>query len=191
MPESPHRLSLATQTGLIQPAKQAGSPNHDRRPDRLAIDALIVHAISLPPGQYGGDYVRQFFCNQLDCSAHPYFEHLRSLRVSAHFFIARTGELTQFVPTHRRAWHAGVSCFRGRERVNDFSIGVELEGCDDDAFEPEQYAMLIRLSHCLIGHYPGIQPDNIVGHDTIAAGRKTDPGPFFDWPRFRSELGRR
>ena len=177
--------------GRLLRALQISSPNQDERPDGAAVCLLVVHSISLPPGEFGGTGVVDLFCNRLDLDAHPFYQGLRGLEVSSHFFIRRDGELIQFVPCERRAWHAGASRWRGRERCNDFSIGIELEGSDHVAFSDPQYAELARLTRDLCTRYP-IQ--DITGHADIAPGRKTDPGPRFDWARYRSliapELGR-
>ncbi len=175
-------------SGRVQDACFIPSPNFDERPDRLDVSVLVIHAISLPPGCYHNQYVEDLFTNCLDPGAHPYFEHIAELAVSAHFYIERKGRLIQFVPTHHRAWHAGLSVFRGRPRVNDFSIGIELEGSDRDEFESAQYLSLARLTRCLLSAYPKITPDHIIGHSDIAPGRKTDPGPRFDWNRYRGLL---
>ena len=153
-----------------------------RRAGAKVIDLLVIHNISLPPGEFGGSYIADLFTNRLDCDAHPYFDQLRNLRVSAHFLIRRNGEVIQFVSANDRAWHAGVSNFRGRERCNDFSIGIELEGTDFQAFESFQYDSLAALTTALRARYSFA---NVAGHEHIAPGRKTDPGPFFDWERFR------
>lgn len=176
------------QTGRIRQAHWLPSPNCDARPHSLFINTLVVHAISLPPGCFGDRFVEDFFCNQLDRSLHPYFESIADLRVSSHFYVRRDGQLLQFVATSARAWHAGQSEFRGLDAVNDFSIGIELEGCDDQAFTPEQYTVLASLSQTLINAYPAITTARLVGHSEIAAGRKTDPGPCFDWQRYRESL---
>lgn len=165
-------------TALCRP-----SPNADERPPGAAATLLVVHNISLPPGEFGGPHVERLFANRLDCDAHPYFDGLRGLRVSAHFFIRRNGELIQFVSADARAWHAGLSSFAGRERCNDFSIGVELEGADDRPFADAQYEALARLTAALRTRYP---LTDVAGHEHIAPGRKTDPGPCFDWARFRA-----
>ncbi len=175
-------------SGLVAGALQLPSPNCDERPAGAIIDLLVIHNISLPPGQFGGGYIDALFTNTLDCSAHPYFERLRGLRVSSHLLIRRDGTLVQYVPLHLRAWHAGVSCFEGRERCNDFSIGIELEGCDDKPFTAKQYRRLIPLCRQLLKTYPALTPQRIVGHSDIAPGRKTDPGPYFDWERLRAGL---
>ena len=174
--------------GWLPDARTCMSPNYDDRPAGIGIDMLVIHNISLPPEQFSGHCVEQFFCNQLDASAHPYFENIASVRVSSHLFIRRDGELIQFVPLCKRAWHAGVSRWEGRERCNDFSIGIELEGSDNTPFEEAQYRRLIAVSHDIMRRYPAILPERIVGHSDIAPSRKTDPGPHFDWPRFRAAL---
>lgn len=161
------------------------SPNCDARPADTEISLLVVHGISLPPDHFGGDEVARLFTNTLDCGAHPYFELLREARVSAHFYIRRSGALVQFVSCHRRAWHAGVSQWRGRPRCNDFSIGVELEGTDTLAYEAVQYRALAALTVSLRRRFP---LGDIAGHSDIAPGRKTDPGASFDWAGFSSLL---
>jgi len=168
--------------GLLVGARFVASPNCDDRPPGTEVTLLVVHNVSLPPGAFGGDDVIHLFTNTLDCAAHPYYEPLEGLRVSAHFFIRRTGEIIQFVPCERRAWHAGVSSWRGRERCNDFSIGVELEGTDTKPYTARQYRRLARLAIALQRRYPIRET---VGHSDIAPGRKTDPGPAFDWSRLR------
>jgi N-acetyl-anhydromuramoyl-L-alanine amidase len=169
--------------GLIGGAQYLRSPNCDERPAGSVIDLLVIHNISLPPGQFGGPAIIDLFLNRLDPAAHPYYAAVAALRVSAHFLIRRHGELIQFVPCAKRAWHAGVSCWRGRERCNDFSIGVELEGSDDVPFERAQYEKLAALTRALMARYPIA---DIAGHSDIAPGRKTDPGPCFDWSRYRA-----
>lgn len=163
------------------------SPNFDMRPADAAIDLLVIHNISLPPGRFGGPFIADLFCNRLDCDSDPYFDRLRALRVSAHFLIRRDGAAIQFVSADHRAWHAGVSSFRGRERCNDFSIGIEMEGSDFEAFEPAQYDTLVQLTHALRARYP---LTDVTGHEHIAPGRKTDPGPCFDWAHYREALCR-
>jgi len=174
--------------GVLASARQVPSPNCDARPDPADVCLLVVHSISLPPGEYGGPEIEALFTNQLDWSAHPYFEALRGLKVSAHFLIRRDGQLIQFVPCSQRAWHAGVSMWRSRERCNDFSVGVELEGMDDQPFAAPQYTTLIDLGRTLLARYPIA---DVVGHSDIAPGRKTDPGAHFDWVLVRAELSRR
>jgi AmpD protein len=160
--------------------KRVESPNFDARPDGGRVSLIVIHAISLPPDEFGGPGVIELFTNRLDPAAHPYYANIHHLRVSSHFFIRRDGELIQFVPTESRAWHAGVSKWRGRERCNDFSIGIELEGCDTQPFAEPQYEALEALLQRLARRYPGC---DIAGHSDIAPGRKSDPGPFFDWKR--------
>lgn len=172
--------------GWHRHARAVPSPNFGPRPAHAHIDLLVLHSISLPPGQYGGPQVEQLFTNTLDCGAHPYFDALRGLQVSAHFFVRRTGELVQFVSCHDRAWHAGQSCWRGRSNCNDDSIGIELEGLESDTFEPAQYATLATLCHALAQRYPLA---HVAGHEHIAPGRKQDPGPGFDWAQLQRELG--
>ena len=162
--------------GWHRRARAVPSPNFGPRPAHAHIDLLVLHSISLPPGQYGGPQVEQLFTNTLDCGAHPYFDALRGLQVSAHFFVRRTGELVQFVSCHDRAWHAGQSCWRGRSNCNDDSIGIELEGLEGDTFEPAQYATLATLCHALAQRYPLA---HVAGHEHIAPGRKQDPAPVF------------
>ena len=171
--------------GWCSGVKRRPSPNYDSRPPETRIELLVIHNISLPPGEFGGDAVIRLFANSLDFEAHPYYAQLEGLKVSAHFFIRRNGEIIQFVPCSKRAWHAGISQWRGRERCNDFSIGVELEGTDVDAFTVEQYASLARLTRRLRRVYP---IRDIVGHSDIAPQRKTDPGPGFDWSRYLAML---
>ncbi len=166
--------------GWLDAARRIDSPNCDERPSGESISLIVVHAISLPPLQFGSDDVIRFFTNSLDPAGHPYFSQIATLRVSAHFFIRRDGELIQFVSCDQRAWHAGVSCWQGRERCNDFSLGIELEGCDEQPFEDAQYAQLIALVEALCARYP---VSALVGHSDIAPGRKSDPGPFFLWNR--------
>ncbi len=174
-------------SGWLSGVGRIASPNYDARPARTPISLLVIHSISLPPNEFGGSGVRQLFTNTLDCSAHPYYEQLKGVRVSAHFLIGRDGGITQFVSCRSRAWHAGVSVWQGRERCNDYSIGIELEGCDTMPFEPAQYAVLSRLTRRLQRRYP---IRHIAGHAEIAPGRKTDPGPTFDWEQYFSLLGR-
>lgn len=175
-------------TGLVAGARQLASPNCDARPDPADISLLVVHGISLPPGEFGGPWIDDLFCNRLDAARHPYFAEIASLKVSSHLLIRRDGELVQYVPLGQRAWHAGVSSFAGRSGCNDFSIGVELEGADDVPYAAPQYARLAALSGGLLQAFPAITPERIVGHSDIAPGRKTDPGAAFDWPRFRRLL---
>lgn len=169
---------MINKAGILNKAIQIASPNFDSRPDNTAINMVVIHNISLPPSQYGGDGIVQLFTNQLDPNEHPYYAEIYTRKVSAHFLIRRDGELIQFVSCLNRAWHAGVSSWQGRERCNDFSIGIELEGSDFEAFEPKQYLTLIDLVKTLKKTY---SIEYIVGHSDIAPSRKTDPGPYFDW----------
>lgn len=175
-------------TGRVLGAQWMPSENFDERPLGVRIDALVVHCISLPPGYYGGGEIEQFFCNCLDYEAHPYFDEIRGLRVSAHFLVKRDGATVQFVSTLHRAWHAGRSELDGVAEVNDYSIGIELEGIDTDDFSEQQYRGLAHLARALLAAYPTITPARIVGHSDVAPGRKTDPGPFFDWQRFHRDI---
>jgi len=176
--------------GWHRDASQLPSPNFDDREAGAEPEVIIVHCISLPPGQYGGNEVERFFTNKLDYDAHPYYEKLIGVEVSAHFYIRREGELKQFVATDKRAWHAGESVCLGRPKVNNFSLGIELEGLDDDAggFTDEQYFCLTNLILCLMRRYPNISKQNIFAHSDIAIGRKPDPGPYFDWSRLLRNL---
>jgi AmpD protein len=171
--------------GWVSGIDRIESPNHDARPAGESIRLIVLHAISLPPGQFGGRAVANLFTNKLDPSAHPYFESIAGQRVSTHFFIRRDGTVTQFVSCLERAWHAGVSCWQGRERCNDFSLGIEFEGDDQTDFEAAQYQTLTVLLTILQCHFP---IEAVAGHADIAPGRKTDPGPHFDWSRVNFSL---
>jgi N-acetyl-anhydromuramoyl-L-alanine amidase len=171
--------------GIAEGMPFVASPNCDERPSATDIELIVVHAISLPPGEFGGPGIMDFFTNCLNVCAHPYYQTIADLRVSSHFLVRRDGTLFQFVATRLRAWHAGVSSWRGRERCNDFSIGIELEGCDEVPFEDAQYEALVRLTLALQERY---SIADIVGHADIAPERKTDPGPHFDWVRYRRML---
>ena len=173
-------------SGLVAEALYLPSPNRDERPADAAIELLVIHNISLPPGEFGGDAIIDLFLNRLDPDAHPYYKDIAALRVSSHFLIRRDGVLLQFVPCAMRAWHAGRSLWCGRERCNDFSVGIELEGSDNAAFSDAQYEILNGLARVLYSRYP-IKAS--VGHSDIAPGRKTDPGPHFSWPRYFAGLG--
>jgi N-acetyl-anhydromuramoyl-L-alanine amidase len=166
--------------GVLNQATFIASPNVDDRPDGMEVKLIVIHNISLPPGQYGGNGIIELFTNQLDPAAHPYYAEIYTLKVSSHFLIRRNGSVLQFVPCGMRAWHAGVSNWQGQERCNDFSVGIELEGCDTDIFTEAQYAQLKRLIAALKQRYP---ITGIAGHSDIAPGRKTDPGPGFDWSK--------
>jgi len=172
--------------GWISGARRIASPNFDPRPPGTPVDLLVIHNISLPPGEFGGDAIIRLFTNTLDTALHPYYAQLRGLKVSAHFLVRRDGEIIQFVACGKRAWHAGVSSWHGRERCNDFSIGIELEGDDYQPFADAQYAALTRLTRLLRRAFP---VGGIAGHSDIAPGRKTDPGPHFDWQRYSRLIG--
>lgn len=174
--------------GWLSGAQRVASPNCDARPHDTDIDLVVVHGISLPPGEFGGDCISELFCNCLNPEQHPYFAGIAHLRVSSHLLIRRDGEVLQFVPFDARAWHAGVSKFHGRTACNDFAVGIELEGTDDLAYTPAQYQSLAAAARLLMRHYPGITPARIVGHSDIAPGRKTDPGPAFDWKKLQLML---
>jgi AmpD protein len=175
-------------SGWLQWAEQCPSTNFNTRPENMDISLLVIHNISLPPGEFGGGYVQQFFQNKLDASAHPYFETIAELKVSAHLFIERDGKVTQFVPFDARAWHAGSSSFAGVADCNNYSIGIELEGADEIPFSEAQYCALEKVTRQLLLTYPKLTPERITGHSDVAPGRKTDPGPAFDWQRYRNAL---
>ena len=169
-------------------ARQIESPNFSDRCVEADISLLVIHNISLPPQQYGGCYIDDFFCNRLQIAEHSYFKEIAQLRVSSHLLIRRDGLVHQYVPFDKQAWHAGVSHYCGRDNCNDFSIGIELEGSDLEAFEDIQYQTLVEITHILMKSYPALKPERIVGHSDIAVGRKTDPGPWFDWEKYRTRL---
>ena len=187
-------LDIDTTTGLLTGARQVESPNCDDRPAKTVVDLVVVHGISLPPGEFGGPWIDALFTNRLAADAHPTFAGVAQLRVSAHALIRRDGEIVQYVPFHRRAWHAGQSQWQGRVGCNDYSIGIEIEGTDASVYESIQYVRLARLIAALARVYPGVSIDRVVGHSDVAPGRKSDPGPAFEWPllrallRFESEL---
>ncbi len=178
-------MEVDLESGLMRGARQIASPNHDARPPGVTTDLIVVHGISLPPGDFGGSWIERLFTNTLPLDAHPYFAEIGALRVSSHLVITRDGRLTQYVSFNDRAWHSGVSSYEGREACNDFSIGVELEGADTVPYEAAQYQSLAEIVVALCKAYPGLSPDRMVGHSDIAPGRKTDPGPAFDWQRAR------
>lgn len=187
----PPETSVDPRTGWMQPARQVVSPNRDERPGGALPELILVHGISLPPDEYGGPWIDRLFTNTLPPNApevHPFFATVMALEVSSHLLIRRNGEYVQYVPFHLRAWHAGQSSYRGRERCNDFSIGIELEGSDELPYEPAQYRALSTAVHALCRAYPSLAPERIAGHSDVAPGRKTDPGPAFDWPRLRALL---
>lgn len=175
-------------SGWLPQARRLISPNWDERPPGIAVDLLVIHGVSLPPGEFGGPWIDALFQNRLDPEAHPYFRPIAGLRVSSHLLIRRDGELIQYVDLRKRAWHAGVSNFLGRERCNDYAIGIELEGADEVPYTTAQYRVLAETSRVLLARFPAITPERIVGHSAIAPGRKTDPGPAFDWDRYRRLL---
>lgn len=172
-------------SGLLLGVRQIVSPNQDARPAGVEADLIVVHGISLPPGEFGGPWIDRLFTNSLPADVHPYFADVASLRVSSHVVVARDGAVTQYVGFTERAWHAGKSIYQGREACNDFSVGLELEGTDTLPYEPAQYTALAQVVAALCTAYPRLSPDRLVGHSDIAPGRKTDPGPAFDWPRAR------
>lgn len=176
------------QTGWLKGVRRCPSPNYDARPEATPISLLVIHNISLPPGEFGSAHIDQLFCNTLDPCEHPYFAEIQGLEVSSHLLIRRDGEVVQYVPLTARAWHAGQSHFEGCDRCNDFSIGIEMEGTDDQAYTDAQYATLTPLSEVILAHFPDITPHRIAGHADISPGRKTDPGPSFDWLRYRHSL---
>jgi AmpD protein len=181
-------LCVNPESGLLVGARLCLSPNRDPRPGGADLELIVLHGISLPPGTFGGPEIEEFFCNRLDWDAHPYFLGIRGVEVSAHLLIRRDGEVLQFVPFGERAWHAGESTFRQRPRCNDYSIGIELEGEDTVAYEDAQYDSLSRVVESLVRSYPGLTPRKIAAHSDIAPGRKTDPGPVFDWLRLYDDL---
>lgn len=180
--------NVGATSGRLDDARQAPSPNHDPRARGTLVDLLVIHNISLPPGRFGGPWIEQLFLNRIDPSAHPYFERLAGLRVSAHLLIRRDGELVQFVDLRERAWHAGTSSFQGRNACNDFSIGIELEGDDTTPYSDAQYGRLAETTARIMARFPAITPARIVGHSDIAPERKSDPGAAFDWARYRAGL---
>lgn len=175
-------------SGWLSGARRVPSANFEPRPPGAEPELLVIHNISLPPGQFDGDCIEQFFTNELNWDAHPFFDEIRGVRVSAHLLIRREGEVVQFVSFEDRAWHAGVSSYCGRDNCNDFSIGIELEGTDQLPYTDNQYAVLQRVTAALLAAYPRLCAEHIVGHCDIAPGRKTDPGSAFDWQRYRSGL---
>ncbi len=174
--------------GWFEQARKVCSPNYNKRPDNTAVNAIIIHSISLPPGCYDGDDISQFFSNLLDCDKDPYYDAIRDMQVSAHLLIRRTGELIQYVSCHSRAWHAGQSQLAGQDNCNNFSIGIELEGTDSSLFESLQYDTLTAVVMSLMSYFPEITQERIVGHSDIAPGRKTDPGTGFNWSQWQTQL---
>jgi AmpD protein len=182
-------VEIDRESGIVGGARQVASPNCDDRPAGVAPELVVLHGISLPPGEYGGDAIDRLFTNTLDPDAHPYFRAIASLRVSSHLLIRRDGEVVQYVPIQRRAWHAGDSCWYARRACNDFSVGIELEGTDDTPYTDAQYARLVELLRALFAACPSLNRRRIVGHCDVAPERKTDPGPSFDWLRLYRALG--
>ncbi|MFU8837097.1 MAG: 1,6-anhydro-N-acetylmuramyl-L-alanine amidase AmpD [Thiohalomonadaceae bacterium] len=181
-------FDIDSHTGLLRQARQCPSPNCDARPEACQPELLVIHGISLPPGEYGGPWIDRLFQNRLPADAHPYFAGIAELRVSSHLLIRRDGELVQYVPFQLRAWHAGVSSYQGRERCNDFSIGIELEGQDHDPYTRVQYEQLAAVIIALEQTYSGIDHQRMAGHSDIAPGRKSDPGPAFSWGYLNEKL---
>lgn len=180
-------MHINVTTGLVKEARQHPSANCDSRPNESDIALIVIHGISLPPGKFGKNYIDQLFCNQLNPDEHPYFKEISGLKVSSHLLVRRDGEIVQYVPLQKRAWHAGVSCYKKRDCCNDFSIGIEMEGEDETPYTDTQYRVLSKLIKSLIKTYPALNEKTIAGHSDIAPGRKTDPGTAFDW-EFLSKL---
>lgn len=185
-------LRIDARSGLLEGVRYVASPFQDERPPGAGVELVVVHGISLPPGQFGEPWIDRLFTGALDPGAHPYFATISGLEVSAHLLVRRDGEITQYVPFHRRAWHAGESSWRGRTACNDFSVGIELEGADTVPYEAVQYERLAELIRALATTYPGLASDSLIdriaSHSEISPGRKTDPGPAFDWPRLHALL---
>jgi N-acetyl-anhydromuramoyl-L-alanine amidase len=182
-------LHVHVATGLLQGVRQVLSPHFDARPAGVVADLIVMHGISLPPGDFNGPWIDRLFTGNLPREVHPYFEEIHGMRVSAHLVIRRSGEIVQFVPFQHRAWHAGASQYEGRAACNDFSIGIEMEGADEVPYEPAQYAAARAAIRALLAAYPTLSAARIAGHSDIAPGRKTDPGPAFDWTALRGGLG--
>lgn len=182
-------LPMDIEQHWLIPACHIHSPNFDDRPNPDDINLIVIHCISLPPGEFGNGCIEDLFCNRLDPEAHPYFKDIHQLKVSSHLVITRTGDIMQYVPFDKRAWHAGQSCYQGRERCNDFSIGIELEGTETFAYTETQYRQLAKVVNALLKAYPGLSTERITGHSDIAPERKTDPGDSFDWKKLYSLLG--
>jgi AmpD protein len=174
-------MKININTGLLDTGRYIESPNADERPAQQQVKLIVIHNISLPPGEFGGPYIEHLFTNRLQAAEHPYFKSIHRLKVSAHILIQRDGHIIQFVPFHKRAWHAGESSYGGHENCNDYSIGIELEGTDDKPYEELQYQQLASIIDTLQSYYPSLDKGTITGHCDIAVGRKTDPGPAFDW----------
>jgi len=181
-------MNYSIRENILSPASQLASPNCSERPAGAVVDLLVIHNISLPPGEFGTGNIDQLFCNRLDPDSHPYFAEIASRKLSSHLLINRQGEVVQYVPFNLKAWHAGESAFCNKSNCNDYSIGIELEGTDFEAFTEAQYNSLVLITNLLLKVYPCLNLDRIVGHNEIAPGRKTDPGPFFEWDRYRGAL---
>ena len=181
-------MDIDITSGIVNEARQQPSPNYDSRKAEDDIALIVIHGISLPPGKFGGDYIDQLFCNKLNADEHPYFKGIANLKVSSHLLVRRDGEVVQYVPFQKRAWHAGVSSYKGREGCNDFSIGIEMEGEDETPYTDIQYQVLSELINSLIVSYPKLNTETIAGHSDIAPGRKTDPGEAFEWDRLNTLL---
>jgi N-acetyl-anhydromuramoyl-L-alanine amidase len=191
MPANPPPLRIDSTTGLVAGARQVLSPYCDPRPANTAPELIVVHGISLPPQEFGGPWIDRLFTGTLPWDQHPYFRKIEGLKASAHLVIRRDGHLTQYVPFGLRAWHAGVSQYGGRSGCNDFSVGIELEGADEVPYTDAQYGTLTAVIVALVEAYPSLSAQHLTGHSDIAPGRKTDPGPAFDWPRLRAALAAR
>lgn len=183
-------MQINIKTGILDIARHVSSPNQDERPELCYPELIVIHNISLPPGEFGGEDIDKLFCNKLDVNTHAYYTGIINLKVSSHLLIRRDGEIVQYVAFHRRAWHAGQSAYAGRTACNDFSIGIELEGTDDHVYEEIQYQKLVDVIKCLLHTYPTLSTQRVVGHCDIAPGRKTDPGSSFDWPYLQQKLAR-
>lgn len=179
-------MHIDATTGLIKEARQQPSPNYDLRQNESDISLIVIHGISLPPGKFGQNYIDQLFCNQINPNDHPYFKEISGLKVSSHLLVRRDGEIVQYVPLQKRAWHAGVSTYKGQDNCNDFSVGIELEGDDETPYMDIQYQILSKLINSLIKEFPNLNKNTIAGHGDIAPGRKTDPGEAFDWQRLNA-----
>ncbi|MCK3658434.1 N-acetyl-anhydromuranmyl-L-alanine amidase [Pasteurellaceae bacterium Pebbles2] len=184
MQKTTYETSSTIQQGWLENTRRVPSPHYDQRPDLADISLLVIHYISLPPEQFGGGFVDDFFLGKLDPNIHPYFAEIYQIRVSAHCLIERNGRITQYVNFNERAWHAGLSCFNGREKCNDFAIGIELEGSNEQPFTAQQYEKLAELTQQIMQAYPKITPERIVGHCDISPDRKIDPGQYFDWQHY-------
>jgi AmpD protein len=182
-------INIDVASGWIAEARRVPSPNFDKRPDGCPPSLIILHGIALPPGEFGGPWIDYLFSNTLDSTAHPYFREIQDLKVSSHLLVRRDGQFVQYVSLHDRAWHAGESCYQGRDRCNDFSIGIELEGTDDKPYDSAQYQVVSDIIVAIRRAFPACAMSPVVGHCDVAPGRKTDPGPAFDWRKLKKLLG--